>query len=213
MRADGSDRTLIKPPRTTFERRSLPTFAPDGTFYFIRRPNVDTPPIEIVRRDDAGKEVVVHSEPGGCGPTGLSVGPDGRIALSLDCGMGWYTRLITPPQTETQDVGGLIAGNVCATGGVWAHSLPTLAVVTAVECAGQDGGTITTLNFATQPPRITELLRSTGMTSLSWSPDDRRLVFARDSGEQSGLYVINSRGGEPQRVLPEGTQPAWRPRS
>lgn len=212
VRADGSE---LAPLVASGSEEMFPAFAPDGALYFVRRTYGDQSSVNlnIVRRDAAGAETVVHTEPGGlCGPDHLAVGPDGRISLGLSCGMGWYTLLVTPPLTETQDVGRLINESVCAAYGAWAKQQPRLAVTTARECAGQSETNLVVLDLATQPPQASEILRSTGIGAAAWSPDDRWLAYGRYNNNQSALYVIGSDGRTPpRRILDKGWQPAWRP--
>lgn len=205
VRADGSGRTpLTRGPA----QASYAAFGRDGALSFIQRQPGDTPPIAIVRRDASGAETVVHSEPGGlCGPTGLSIAEDGRAALSLSCGRGSYTLISTPGISETLDVGQQIDASVCAGLGVWARSGAQLAVVSAPECAFQQETDIVVVSQPGRTPQVQQLLRSSGIVRLDWSPDGRWLVYDRPDG----LWALPSQGGEPRRLSTVGRQPAWRP--
>lgn len=211
MRADGSERTQL----TSSESLKLfPAYAPDGAIHFIRRAPGDTPPIEVVRLHADGSETVVHAEPGGlCGPTNLSVGSENAIALSLGCGMGSYMFVITPG-AEPIDVGNAIDGAICAADGEWAHRPSRLLVKTAVECAYQQGSSLTAVDLASTPLQPTELFTGQRIGGFGWSSDDRAIAFSTylpDSGASGGLWIVNTTGGEAQRVLDVGSSPAWRP--
>lgn len=205
VRADGSERVAATQGPAQF---SDPAFSRDGALYVIRRQPGDTPPIEVVRRDAAGVETVVHQEPGGlCSPIGLSVAVDQRVALSLDCGRGSYTLIVTPASSATLDVAQQIGAGVCAAPGVWAQQDRRLAVITAPECDYQAETGITVLDDVGGTPQVTRILRSSGIGTLDWSPDGQWLVYDRPDG----LWVVESNQGEPRRLRPSGTQPAWRP--
>lgn len=60
-----------------------------------------------------------------------------------------------------------------------------------------------------------ERVISTGLThvsSPSWSPDSRRLVFSAGSVDHSAIYVIDTNGSH-RRLLARGRTPAWSPSS
>jgi hypothetical protein len=211
MRADGSDRTPLTSSRSL---KLFPSYAPDSTLHFIRRTLGDTPQIEVVRLEADGGETVVHVEPGGlCGPTNLSVGQTNAIALSLDCGRGLYTFVITPVG-DPIDVGAAIDGAMCAADGEWSRRSGQLLVKTAVECAFQQGSHLTSVDLSQNPIRTTDLYSGQRIGGFGWSPDDSALVFstyAAGSGELDGLWIVDVAGGEPQQVLEVGSSPAWRP--
>ncbi|HVG09389.1 MAG TPA: protein kinase [Thermoanaerobaculia bacterium] len=45
----------------------------------------------------------------------------------------------------------------------------------------------------------------------AWSPDGRRLLFYSNRGGGYEAWIVNAKGGEPQRVLPQGGQPVTVP--
>lgn len=47
-------------------------------------------------------------------------------------------------------------------------------------------------------------------TNPAWSPDESKIAFHRDSGAQSGLYVMNANGNNATRIG-SGDYPAWSP--
>lgn len=212
LRADGSERRAVT---TGPSQASFPAFGRDGTLYFIRRAPGDTPPIQIVRRDVAGTETVVHSEPGGlCGPIGLSVAVDQRAALSLNCGRGSYTLISTPGISDTIDLGQQIGAGVCAAPGVWTQRDTRIAAITARECAYHQETSIVVVDQVGDAPQVRRVLDSSGIRDLDWSPDGQWLVYARftATGEPGGLWLIGSDGqDEPRQISATGAEPAWRP--
>lgn len=212
LRADSSARRALT---TGPGQASFPAFGRDGTLSFIRRAPGDTPAIQIVRRDAAGTEIVVHSEPGGlCGPIGLSVAVDQRAALSLNCGRGSYTLISTPGISETTDLGQQIDAGVCAAPGVWAQRDTRIAAITARECAYHQQTSIVVVDQVGDVPQVRRVLDSSGIRDLDWSPDGQRLVYARftPTGDPAGLWLIDSDGqDQPRQISPTGAQPAWRP--
>ena len=205
LRVDSSERTQVTRGE---QRASLPAWSRDGALFFVRHTLGDLPQIEIVSRADDGTESIMHTEPGGlCGEIGLSVAADRRAALALNCGRGSYTLIVTPGVSETLDVGAQIGEGLCAAPGVWAQQDSRLAVIAAPECAFQQETDIAIIDNLGAAPQVTQILRSSGISGLDWSPDGQWIVYARPDG----LWLMQSDQGEPRRLITSGAQPAWRP--
>ena len=61
----------------------------------------------------------------------------------------------------------------------------------------------------------TELLHLTdgqADTDPAWSPDGTRILFARDTVNAGGIWLMNADGSEPEQVLDgSGANPSWSP--
>jgi hypothetical protein len=214
MRADGSELTRVT---NSSAEELFPVYAHDGTLFFTRRAQRDDAEIEVVKRDTAGIETVVYTQPGGlCRPTHLSVGSTAQVALSIGCGRGYNAFLIDPDTNTTIDISMEYAPTSCVYYATWASQQPRLAVITALDCSPQLNTGIAALNLAGQQPQIEELFSNREIGALTWAPNDQAIVFAKQSRSEpdlSGLWLLPLSGDarEPRQLIKEGTEPAWRP--
>lgn len=60
---------------------------------------------------------------------------------------------------------------------------------------------------------LRQLLRGAWVSSPTWSPDGRKIAFAKQSGSQSDIYVMNVDGSHLTRLTTDGADfaPAWSP--
>lgn len=217
----------------------LPAYAPSGTLYFVRvlvewkGPNSDNGPFSghyvVVRRTLDGTEQAVHDsgEMTCYPPAALSARSDSKLAISEVCGLGVHVNIVTLPNPapSDDDIGGYfqprLDAGYCYPGlhaqyaadGQWAHHSSRVAFLGDADCATpgvQDyrDGIYVIDPLAAQPaPTLVVDGHGTKVDFPAWSPDDQWLVFQQGNG----LAIVPSAGGPPQVVVPQGTQPAWRP--
>lgn len=194
---------------------SSPAYAPDGTLFFVRHVAPAEPSrIEIVRWSD-GQETVVHTEPGGlCAPTDLQMLAGNRALLSLTCGRGKNVLLIDLESGASQDVAQtyLPASEGCAFGASSATQGQYLAVLTSVECLPEQSRRLVLIDVEAKTSRV--LLEDARANVVTWSPDQRAIVFERSAatGEQEGIWLLPLDQPEAlQQIESVGRSPAWRP--
>jgi Tol biopolymer transport system component len=211
LRPDGSAMTvLVEDSRPV----GYPTYAPDGTLYFIRRgAGAEPPAIELVRYDGPDEESVVQSVPGGlCGPTGLDVGPEGRFVLMLACGRGRHVLLGTIQEEDSLDLAEHFpfsdAG--CAYEARWAQDGSRLAVLASIDCAPGLNSQLWLVNVDSPAEEPVILYSGVGVNGLAWMPDDSAIVFDGFSpaSEANGLWLLDLNGQQPRQISSEGTRPA-----
>jgi dipeptidyl aminopeptidase/acylaminoacyl peptidase len=212
MSADASQVTRLT-DTPTFEL--VPAYGRDGALFFARKDQGDEADIQVIKRDAAGTESVVHTQPGGlCSPVHLSVGEANQVALSVNCGRGYNVFLIDVAAQKTTDISFEYAPTSCVYQGTWAHKAPRLAVITALDCSPQINTGISALNVEGAQPQMEEIITNREIQSMDWAPDDQAMIFARHGVEADliGLWLLPLEGNrEPRQVLKEGAEPAWRP--
>lgn len=214
IRADGSDLTRIT---DNAANDMYPAFSRNGTLFYARHQRGAESNMEVIKRDAAGEETVVHTQPGGlCTPVHLSAGEDMQIALSINCGRGYNAFLIDLATNTTIDISQEYAPTACVYQATFARTQPRLAVLTAQDCSPQVNTGIATLNIGDAQPTLAELFTNREIWSIDWSPDDQSLVFQKESRSDpdlSGLWLLplGGEGKEPSQLTKEGTSPAWRP--
>lgn len=214
IRADGSDLTRI----TDNAANDLyPAFSRNGTLFYARHQRGAESDMEVIKRDAAGSETVVYTQPGGlCTPVHLSAGEETQVALSINCGRGYNAFLIDLATNTTIDISQEYAPTACVYQATFARTQPQLAVLTAQDCSPQVNTGIATLNIGDVQPTLAELFTNREIWSIDWSPDDQALVFQKESRSDpdlSGLWLLSlgGEGKEPSQLTKEGTSPAWRP--
>ena len=214
MRADGSELTRVT---TSPADELFPAYSRDGALFFTRRAQGDEAEIEVVKRDTAGTETVVYTQPGGlCRPTHLSVGSATQVALSIGCGRGYNAFLIDPSANANTDISLQYAPTSCVYYATWASRESRLAVITAQDCSPQLNTGIATLNLSGQQPQMEQLFSNREIAALAWAPDDQAIIFAKQSRAEpdlSGLWLLPLSGDarEPRQLIKQGSEPAWRP--
>ncbi len=215
MEADGS---VVVALTDSASLKLFPGFDRDGKLYFVRRQLDETPIIEIVRLETDGSEAAVHSEPGGlCGPTGLSVKDETRIALSLNCGRGSYVLLVN---TRAKTVADLMQTygeqGYCANTAVWMAKTDRLAAITSLECSNRQNSNIAVLDMSSQAPKLQTVYTAERIGNVTLSPDEQMVVFERwiEADEPViELWLLDVRATplEPRLIVEKGGSPAWRP--
>jgi len=214
IRADGTGLTRV----TDNPANDLhPAYARDGTLFYARHQQGEETEIELIKRDAAGSETVVYTQPGGlCTPVHLSAADPTQLALSINCGRGYNAFALDLATNTTTDLSLDYAPTACVYQATWAHTQPQLALITAQDCSPQINTGIATLNLDDAQPALKELFTNREIWAIDWSRDDRALVFQKDSRtdpDVSGLWLLELNGdsAEPRQLTREGTSPVWRP--
>ena len=212
---------------------SVPSFAPDGTLFFVR---VIDPFIggvqgkdgenHVIRVTDDGAEEVVTALP--CILYSLSIDANGLLAVADGCNLAHGTVSVVDPNAPKEDFAHLVYyfDGVCsglrmyrASDSKWSRDGATLAVIGADCFPGHSSGPQQAI-FLVDPARPEvaprRILSDQGwLRGLDWSPDDEWLVYANspifggDSDE--GIWIVNIEGGRSYHVVASGHNPAWRP--
>lgn len=225
----GAVEQITTDPRDEF----LPSFAPDGTLFFVRI--ID--PYEgggldaygennVIRVTRSGEEEVVAVLP--CEQFSLNIDANGLLAVAYGCNLMRGSVSIVDTNAPTDDLANTanVFDGVCS--GVraysasdikWSHDGATLAIIGADCLRDHRSGHYQAIFLVdpTQPemaPR--RILSDQGwLRALDWSPDDEWIVYANspisERGLDVGIWIVNIEDGRPYHVVPGGHNPAWRP--
>ena len=214
IRADGTGLTRV----TDNPANDLhPAYARDGTLFYARHQQGEETEIELIKRDAAGSETVVYTQPGGlCTPVHLSAADPTQLALSINCGRGYNAFVLDLATNTTTDLSLDYAPTACVYQATWAHTQPQLALITAQDCSPQINTGIATLNLDGAQPALKELFTNREIWAIDWSWDDQALVFQKESRtdpDVSGLWLLELNGdsAEPRQLTKAGASPVWRP--
>ncbi len=212
---------------------SVPSFAPDGTLFFVRvidpfmgGPHGKEGENHVIRVTDDGVEEVVTALP--CILYSLSIDANGLLAVADACNLVHGTVSVVDPTAPKEDFAHLVYyfDGVCsglrmyrASDSKWSRDGATLAVIGA-DCFPGHGSGQQQAIFLVDPTRPEvaprRILSDQGwLRGLDWSPDGEWLVYANSPifrGESDeGIWIVNIEGGRPYQVVASGNNPAWRP--
>ena len=200
----------------------LPSFAPDGTLFFVRitKAHVHNNVVgewELIRATTPGQQTVVTADTYVVDKIDALSHDEIMIITSGD--MGWGSL-----STGKKDLVWNNNNYNCAWPGggqstfdaAWSHDGATLAVIAADCPQGDTSGNwrnaillVDAANPSAEPQRL--LSDQHGFSALDWSPDDVWLVYEGGTNKEVGLWLVSANGGTPQRIAETGTHPAWRP--
>ncbi|HUS16328.1 MAG TPA: hypothetical protein VM536_15120 [Chloroflexia bacterium] len=182
-----------------------PTFAPDGTLYYIRQLPDPAPKAladAVVRHDpSAGDQIVYTQQVYRCQTDRVSVAADGRLVLSVPC-INEDRLLLVDPKTG-QETTILESQGLCPSAATWLHTSPRfLYATTPCPEAAEERS-----NLVIYDPAATPAGQPAGadapILGLDIAPDDAHWVYATANG------IIIDTNGQKQTIAPEGIHPAW----
>lgn len=229
-----------QPIRLTDQRATYfsPTFAPDGTFFFVRHANgYDVLRVKNLNAGIQNPEVVYALEKGQS-VSGIRAISNTLLVIPLDNNdlthkpiqfvdlstKQLISRTVADYLPEQRVCNGTHYSHSRISGGNWSSRSGHLAAYLAVICA--DSQAASTLLY----PADIALLSADGTfwklldldshwnwnssnSELEWSPDGQWLVFDQTpppNGQKAEIWTINVDSGQLLKLV-EGTSPAWRP--